>query len=680
MSSNITKRFEKHELFRTLSIVIVVLMLFTSIISSISYSQVETSGEEIDFTILHTNDEHSSIIPHSSAVDHDPEDLNDPTIGGFARLATAINDVRDQKEQEGEPVLLFNAGDFLGGSPFGWLAPREGLAAELHLMQEMRYDAVAIGNHEYDYGTDVLAEYLIDAGYPDEHERTAVLASNTEPSKDHLLAQKNLFRDTAIFQLEERLSIGVFSLIGKDAVSVTPDPENVTFQDQHETSREMVERLRDQGADIIVALTHSGVKEDKELARDVDGIDIIVGGHCHTALYEPEKVDGTIIVQAGSLVRYLGNLELAYNFGTEKVRIRNFDKNSDFLIPIDNRFYPDEHISDLVQNYKLELDNLVCEMTDGRFDDILGTIATSDFSIHNHPPSEETPVGNFITDGMRLVTGEVTQKRVDIALQANGNIRESIVPGSMPHCEGNISFYDIADVIGLGYGEDGYAGYPIVSFYLTGDEIRRALEIAVLLEEFMSDTYFLQFSGIKYEYNPNNAVLFTIPFMDLPIPTGRAVTSAHLYTGDGVQPLQSEEYIEIEWGDDELYHIVTDSNVLSFLPMVGDMVSRLEVEPKNVEGEIIAVEDFNEFVVHRGDGTELKVWQTVIEYTASQPELNGTPHVPEYYIETSDRINRVWSFPYLWIVYIILIITSGGIVIIVYRRRERKEEELSKED
>ncbi len=680
MSKNntyLTKNVSLNQIF----VIIVILIIMTALSSSISYGHFHTAEiEEINFTILHTNDEHSSIIPHSPAVDHDPGNPDDPTLGGFARLSTAINEVRDQKEQDGEQVLLFNSGDFLGGSPFGWLAPQEGVAAELHLMQEMGYDAVTVGNHEYDYGADVLAEYLIDAGYPEEHDKTTVLASNTKPSEDHLLAEKNLFRDTAIFQLEERLTIGVFSLIGEDAVSVAPNTENVTFQDQHEISREMVERLKDQGADIIVALTHSGVKEDNELARDVDGIDIIVGGHCHTALYEPEKVGGTIIVQAGSLVKYLGNLELVYEVETGEVRIRNDDKNSEFLIPIDNRFYPDEHISALVEGYKGELDNLVKEMTYGRFDDILGTVATSDFPIKNHPPSEETPIGNFITDGMRLVTGEVTGERVDIALQANGNIRESIVPGSMPHCEGNVSFYDIAEVIGLGYGEDGYAGYPIVSFYLTGDEIRRALETAVLLEEFMSDTYFLQFSGIRYEYNPNNAVLFTIPFMELPIPIGRAVTSAQLYTGDGVQPTESEEYIEIEWGDDELYHIVTDSNVLSFLPMVGDLVSRLEVEPKNADGEPIAVENFDEFVVHRDDGTELKVWQTVIEHAASQPEQNGTPHVPEYYTETSDRINQVWSFPYVWLVYIILIITSGVIVIIVYRRRENKKEELPEED
>jgi len=89
--------------------------------------------------------------------------------------------------REGEPVLLLDAGDFLGGSAFAWLALR-GYAAELTIMQKMGYDAVAIGNHEYDYGPDVLAQYLLKAGYPEAHQKTLVLASNTEAPPDHPLA------------------------------------------------------------------------------------------------------------------------------------------------------------------------------------------------------------------------------------------------------------------------------------------------------------------------------------------------------------------------------------------------------------------------------------------------------------------------------------------------------------
>ncbi|TYB96213.1 MAG: hypothetical protein FXF54_03375, partial [Kosmotoga sp.] len=87
-------------------------------------------GDWLHFTILHTNDEHSSLIPHSPAIDHLSNAGDDPTVGGFARIATAIKEIRTEKINENEPVLVFNAGDFLGGSAFGWLAPA-GYAAEL---------------------------------------------------------------------------------------------------------------------------------------------------------------------------------------------------------------------------------------------------------------------------------------------------------------------------------------------------------------------------------------------------------------------------------------------------------------------------------------------------------------------------------------------------------------------
>ncbi|OPL11306.1 MAG: hypothetical protein AVO34_08805 [Firmicutes bacterium ML8_F2] len=106
--------------------------------------------DELLLTVLHTNDEHSAVIPHSPTVDYHPEREN-PTVGGFARLASAVRMIRREKESAGEPVLLLSAGDYIGGSPYSWLIP-EGVAPELTIMQAIGYDAVTIGNHEYDYG------------------------------------------------------------------------------------------------------------------------------------------------------------------------------------------------------------------------------------------------------------------------------------------------------------------------------------------------------------------------------------------------------------------------------------------------------------------------------------------------------------------------------------------------
>jgi 5'-nucleotidase/UDP-sugar diphosphatase len=632
-----------------------------------------SSGEaqELRFCILHTNDLHSELIPHSPAVDYRPGE-GSPAAGGFARLATAVDEIRESKTREGEPVLLLDAGDFLGGAPFAWLA-LDGYAAELSILQEMGYDAVTIGNHEYDYGADVLADYLLQAGYPEAHNKTLVLASNTEAPSSHSLAAHSLYRKTAMFELENGLKVGVFGLIGKDAILSMGETGEMEFADQHETARQMIDQLDEQGADVIVALSHCGVNEDRELALEVAGIDVIIGGHCHTALQEPVLEGTTLIVQTGSLGRYLGQLELAYNPHTDKVRVCNEENGRPFLIPIDSSLACDPEIDALVEEYTIILNACVNEMTDGRFDNIMSTVAGSDFILSSLPPLSETALGNFVTDAMRFVAQEFMGRQVDIAIQADGNIRNSIFPGTAEHSAGNISFYDIVEATGVGRGSDGYPGCPIASIYLTGEDVRRVLEITILLQEFMGDSYFLHFSGLSYSYNPANAVLLIVPFVDLPVPTTRAVTSAELYIGDGIQSVSGEEYIPLKRGDEELYHLVVDAYLLLFLPLVADTLPQLEVVPKSADGEPLPLDRIDELVIRHPDGRELKVWEVVVIYAASQaPGAYGVPQIPDYYAGVAGRVNRIWTFPLVAWLVIVLAVIVAGIVYLVLRRRKRK--------
>jgi 5'-nucleotidase/UDP-sugar diphosphatase len=626
---------------------------------------------ELYFCILHTNDMHSELIPHSPALDYRPGEEN-PAVGGVARLASAVDAIREEKSNEGEPVLLFDAGDFLGGAPFAWLA-LNGSAPELTIMQEMGYDAVAIGNHEYDYGPDVLAQYLLKAGYPEAHQKTLVLASNTEAPSDNPLAAQGLYRKTGMFDLGNGLKVGVFGLIGKDAVLSLGETEGMQFLDQHETARQMVDELKGQGADVIVCLSHSGVDEDRQLARAVPGIDVIVGGHSHTALFEPVTQGSTIIVQAGCFGEYLGQLELAYNPDTGEVRVRNEEDGQPFLIPIDSSFACDPEIDALVQEYIPTLNAYVEEVTGGEFHDIMSTVATSDFVLSKLPPLSETTLGNFVADAMRFVGEQFTGERVDIAGQADGNIRNSISPGALEYSTGNISFYSIAEATGVGRGLDGRPGCPIVSFYLTGEEVRRALEIDVLLQKLMVDSSFLQFSGLRYSYNPADAVLLTVPFINLPIPTTHAVTSAELYTGDGIQPVQSEGYIPLRRGDQQLYHVVTDAYLLLFLPLVTDMLPQLALVPKNADGEPVPLERADELIIRHPDGTELKVWEAVMIYAAAQASgPDGIPRIPGYYQDAAGRITKVWTFPLVGWLLLILAAAVAGIIYVIVRRRKRR--------
>ncbi len=621
-----------------------------------------SAAEEIYLTILHTNDEHSAMIPHSPAVDYHP-DMENPTIGGYARLATAVQQIREQKAESGEPVLLFSAGDYTGGAPFSWLIP-EGIPAQLAIMQLIGYDAAVIGNHEYDYGTDVLARYLQAAGYPEAHDKTVLLASNTVPPKDHPLAI--IFRQKHLIEMENGLTVGIFGLIGKDAISVAASPEPVEFAGQHETAAAMAAQLKDEGADLIVALTHSGVEEDRELARAVPGINVIVGGHCHTALEEPVLEGETIIVQAGSSLQYLGILELAFDPGSKEVRVRN-GAGHPFLLPVDHRLAMDPAVNEAIRGYTGELNALVARQTGGRFLNIMDTVALSRFELPDTPPLQETPFGNFVADAMRLVTSQKTGRRADFAVQANGSIRGSLIPGSLDHSHGKVSFYDLADLIGLGIGPDGKAGYPVVSLYLTGEEMRRVLEVAVLLEQMLGNTYYLQFSGLRYDYNPRNGVLFTVPGLDLPVPSTRAVVRAERYTGEGRQGMDDGSYMPLQRGDAELYNLVTDSYILSFLPMVGEMLPMLKLEPKDSAGNPVPVEELDKLIV-RVDGEELKVWQTVIEYAAVQPKNDqGIAEIDSYYAAPAGRINRVWSIPFL--LWPLLILLALIVLIILLIRR-----------
>jgi UDP-sugar diphosphatase len=630
-------------------------------------------SEELYLTILHTNDEHSALVP-SPFIDYDPDQQN-PALGGFARLATFVKNIKSHKAQTGEPVLLLSGGDYLGGSPFAWLA-LDGKAPELSLMQALGYDAVTIGNHEYDFGPEQLAVYLKAAGYPMANAKTAIVAANTHPPAGHPLNLEELgIKSTYIKVLENGLKVGFFGLIGKDAVNVAPLSAPIEFSDQVEAAQKAVQELQKAGVDLIIAISHAGVEEDKGLARAVPGINVIVGGHCHTLLEEPVIEGETIIVQSGELLKHVGMLELAYNPTTGKVRILNAEKGNPFIQALDSTIPSDPEMSTMVSVYTEHLNSLISDMTGGRFTDIREAVVWTDFVVTNQPPLEETPFGNFVTDAMRIIAQEATGERVHIAFQANGVIRGSIEPGSMPWSKGQVSFFDLGDLVGLGSGPDGTPGYPMVSVYFTGEELRRIFEVQVLLAELMGNTYFLQISGAKLEYDPTRAVLFTVPFVDIPVPSTRAVMAAMMYTGDGVQDEGNKGYVPIRKGDETLYHVVTDYYIAAFLPMVGDMLPSLELILKDKHGNPIV--DLDDAIIYR-DGKELKVWQAVMEFAASQPlDAQGNPRLPDYYRTTAGRLVHVKSIPLLLWPTLGLILIVGLTVWAVRRRRNRRKKRLA---
>ncbi|MFP4366040.1 MAG: bifunctional metallophosphatase/5'-nucleotidase [Bacteroidales bacterium] len=613
------------------------------------------------FTLLNTTDEHSALLP-LPLVDYNHVESN-PSRGGYARVSTMVKEIRESKGDE--PVMLFSSGDVMGGTPFAWLI-LEGFSPEIELMKETGFDAMTIGNHEFDYGPDILAEYFSRAGYPGYSEQLPLLASNLVIPGGHPLLETGL-KDNHLFKLHNGITLGVFGLLGESAYSVASYAEPVGKSDLLSVAGKQIDELKRNGADIIIALTHAGVSEDRELAAKVEGIDIILGGHDHYTSYEPEVVNNTYIFHAGNYLRYLGMLEFEWDSGTDELLLANEKNSNPFMIPVDSSIEEDPYIREICLKYLDELNEFVTQHTGGEFTKVEEPIVYSDFELTRHAPMVETTVGNFVTDAMRLMGEEVTGEKVDLAFQGNGVIRSDIIPGTMEWSKGKISLFDLVTVSGLGSGADGKAGYPLVSFYITGKEIFNILEISSLLSQMMGDMYFLQVSGLRYSYDPGKAFWMRIPFAGTPVPAYRSVINADLYTGEGIQ--DDDSYVLLDSEDNRLYHVVTDYYLTSFLPMVGEVLPRLKLEIKDRQGNPVELDDA---VIMSGQ-YEYKVWEAVAGYAASfeKNESHNLPVIPGYYRSSGTRIVEEEGVPlsiWSWTALILALILIGMLVRYTYKK------------
>jgi 5'-nucleotidase / UDP-sugar diphosphatase len=612
---------------------------------------------ELHVTFLHTSDEHSAVLP-LPFVDYRAGELG-RTHGGFARLATVVDRVRARRG-ESEPVLLTSAGDYLSGSPFSWLI-LDGESPELGTMVEVGYDVVTLGNHEFDYGGERLAQYLSAAGFPGTAGRTVVVASNTRPPPGHPLGALGI-QHTHVRELPNGLRVGFLGLLGEGAARFVTLAAPVEFAHSHAAAAAAVEELRGDGVHLVVAITHSGVEEDRALARAVPGIDLILGGHNHLLLTEPERAGATLILHPGAHLEQLLQLELAVDTARGEVRVRNDETGTPFVVALDGSVPEHPGVAARVKAMRARLDARVAELSGGRLADASQTVARSDFVLPADPGREETPLGNFVADAVFRAAEEATGLPVDFAFQASGLIRADLAPGGAAANQGEIAFFDLARALGMGFGPDSLPGYPLVSVHLTGDEVRRVLEVSVLLSEMMGRSYFLQVSGLRARYDPRRALWGRIPFRGTPLPSGRAVLSAERLTSAGPVPLRR--------GDGELYHVVTDLYVASFLPMIGRVVPGLAVVPKDRGGAPIAE---IESAIVRHQGEELKIWQAALEHALAQPPgADGVPQMAARYAGTEGRLERARGTPLLLWPALALAALLGLVAWLVARRRRRR--------
>ncbi|MFC4871547.1 bifunctional metallophosphatase/5'-nucleotidase [Negadavirga shengliensis] len=254
--------------------------------------------------ILHTNDMHSRIEPF-------PDDGSSfANQGGMAKRASVIRKIRSEEKN----VLLLDAGDIFQGTPYFNLYGGE---LEFKLMSELGYDAATLGNHDFDNGLEGLKEQLPHAGF-------SFLCSNYDFKKTVL---KDEFRPYQVFH-KGGLAVGVFGLgIALDGLVPAQSYGETAYLDPVAVAREMVQELKSKKCDLVVCLSHLGFSyksqkiDDQKLAAQVEGIDLVIGGHTHTFLDEPVTVEGphgypTLVNQAGWSGLRLGMIK--YEFSRKK--------------------------------------------------------------------------------------------------------------------------------------------------------------------------------------------------------------------------------------------------------------------------------------------------------------------------------------------------------------------------
>lgn len=367
--------------------------------------------------ILHINDMHSRIehVASSDGTCGGRALEESRCIGGAARLATAIRGRRAELQGQGVPVLTLDAGDQSQGTLF---YTTYGGKAEIEMMNLIGFDAMTLGNHEFNRGPDSLAEMLATAQFP-------IVSGNTRVESRHPLAQH--IRDHLIVESGD-LKIAILGVTTPDTVFLSSPGEMVTFDDPAAHLTAAIARLKGDGVHNIVVLSHLGFVQDQALAAAVDGISLIVGGHSHTLL--SNTVEGAPsyatmvaspsgravpIVQAYAFSRYLG--DLAVEFGEDGTVV---SASGDTIELTMAAFEPAEDVAARIE----ELRGPIAELTATPVTELAAPIDGS----RDNCRARECEMGNTVADAM---LARVSGLGATIALANGGGLRASLEAGTI---------------------------------------------------------------------------------------------------------------------------------------------------------------------------------------------------------------------------------------------------------
>lgn len=401
-------------------------------------------GNHLPICILHTNDVHGHIAPERV------EGWRERS-GGAAVLAGCVRAIRAEDQKSGVPTLLLDAGDIFLGTPEGNVSRGQAMT---EIMNAVGYDAMAVGNHEFDLGLDALEKLAASARFPFLGANVVSSATGRQPAflKPYLIKECGALR------------VGIIGVITEETpVIVMPGrTERIIFKDPREIIRSCMAELKGKGVNFIILLSHRGFNEDRKLASEIGGIGVVIGGHSHDAVRRPERIrsTGALLCQAGASGQYLGRLTAEVDPGNGRVGRYRYE-----LIPLKEGGYPpDPQVKSIVDRWRAKAGE--------KFDEAVGK------SLSNFTSSDtgESALGDLIADSMCAATG------VDIAFLNSFGIRT-------PLLKGPVSVRDIYTMMPF--------DNTLYTMRLTGAQIRAILEQGLSLR-----LGIVQIAGLRVEYYP----------------------------------------------------------------------------------------------------------------------------------------------------------------------------------
>ena len=477
------------------------LLLLLALTLSVATLPVYTSGrvqaqegKDFTLTILHTNDVHAHYEPFDSSGGSCDED--EECWGGAARTATKIDEV----EGEGGNVLLLDAGDQFQGTLF--FNQYKGQAAR-ELMNDMGYQVMTLGNHEFDSGPDVLTAFVEQVNFP-------IISANLEIAPDMGLA--SLVKPWVVLEVGGE-KVGVFGLITEELATMSSPGPNIKTTDVVEAATKAVAELEAEGVNKIIALTHIGYLADKDLASKVDGIDVIVGGHSHTVLSNTDESasgpyptivqspsgQSVLVVTDGAYAKNLGDLTVTFDAAGIP---QSWEGEP---VPLDDQVAANEAIAAVMDKLAAPIEELKSTKVGETTVDLVGERTVCRF--------EECVMGDLVGDAMLANT---TEDGTQIAIMNGGGIRSSISAG-------DISVGDVLQVLPF--------GNTVATFGLKGEYVLAALENGVSRAENPDNEgtgRFPQVSGVRFTWDPS-------------LPVGSRVSGVEVGNEtDGFKPLDPD--------------------------------------------------------------------------------------------------------------------------------------------